>query len=135
MDSNLIFFCFFFFKQKTAYEMLRSLVGSEMCIRDSTCRLCGCVGIGNRFISLFSKWVVCPNAHRALTSLHSLSVGDVRTWKRNHAVDVLHSFDPWERRRSAPHIDWSLPHDDVPLLLPPPTVDPADYYDDPSPLQ
>ena len=30
---------FFFFKQKTAYEMLRSLVGSEMCIRDS----CGTV--------------------------------------------------------------------------------------------
>ena len=27
---------FFLFKQKTAYEMLRSLVGSEMCIRDST---------------------------------------------------------------------------------------------------
>ena len=26
---------FLFFKQKTAYEMLRSLVGSEMCIRDS----------------------------------------------------------------------------------------------------
>ena len=26
---------FFFFKQKTAYEMLRSLVGSEMYIRDS----------------------------------------------------------------------------------------------------
>mgnify|MGYP007068956879 CR=1 FL=1 len=24
----------FFFKQKTAYEMLRILVGSEMCIRD-----------------------------------------------------------------------------------------------------
>ena len=31
-----LFFVFFvfFFKQKTAYEMLRSLVGSEMCIRD-----------------------------------------------------------------------------------------------------
>src|SRR5678815_3229142 len=28
-------FLFFFFKQKTAYEVLRSLVGSEMCIRDS----------------------------------------------------------------------------------------------------
>ena len=27
--------CCVFFKQKTAYEMLRSLVGSEMCIRDS----------------------------------------------------------------------------------------------------
>ena len=25
---------FFIFKQKTAYDMLRSLVGSEMCIRD-----------------------------------------------------------------------------------------------------
>eukprot|EP00658_Telonema_sp_P-2_P024500 TRINITY_DN19849_c0_g2_i2.p1 TRINITY_DN19849_c0_g2~~TRINITY_DN19849_c0_g2_i2.p1 ORF type:complete len:135 (-),score=34.83 TRINITY_DN19849_c0_g2_i2:23-427(-) len=37
---NLVELCltivFFFFKQKTAYEMLRSLVGSEMCIRDST---------------------------------------------------------------------------------------------------
>src|SRR5674536_117371 len=30
-------FFFFFFKQKTAYEMLRSLVGSEMCIRDRPC--------------------------------------------------------------------------------------------------
>ena len=29
-----IYIMFFFFKQKTAYEMLRSLVGSEMCIRD-----------------------------------------------------------------------------------------------------
>ena len=29
-----IYFFIFFFKQKTAYEMLRSLVGSEMCIRD-----------------------------------------------------------------------------------------------------
>ena len=28
----------FFFKQKTAYEMLRSLVGSEMCIRDRVVR-------------------------------------------------------------------------------------------------
>ena len=32
----MIVLFFFFFKQKTAYEMLRSLVGSEMCIRDST---------------------------------------------------------------------------------------------------
>ena len=28
-----LFFCFFF-KQKTAYEIMPSLVGSEMCIRD-----------------------------------------------------------------------------------------------------
>ena len=32
--SGFTIFYFFFFKQKTAYEMLRSLVGSEMCIRD-----------------------------------------------------------------------------------------------------
>ena len=38
--------CFFFFKQKTAYEMLRSLVGSEMCIRD---RILGLLGIGWRY--------------------------------------------------------------------------------------
>eukprot|EP00658_Telonema_sp_P-2_P081969 TRINITY_DN8545_c0_g1_i4.p1 TRINITY_DN8545_c0_g1~~TRINITY_DN8545_c0_g1_i4.p1 ORF type:complete len:172 (+),score=36.11 TRINITY_DN8545_c0_g1_i4:78-593(+) len=31
---EIFFLLFFFFKQKTAYEMLRSLVGSEMCIRD-----------------------------------------------------------------------------------------------------
>eukprot|EP00658_Telonema_sp_P-2_P023286 TRINITY_DN19321_c0_g1_i2.p1 TRINITY_DN19321_c0_g1~~TRINITY_DN19321_c0_g1_i2.p1 ORF type:complete len:569 (-),score=186.04 TRINITY_DN19321_c0_g1_i2:141-1847(-) len=31
---NIYCIFFFFFKQKTAYEMLRSLVGSEMCIRD-----------------------------------------------------------------------------------------------------
>ena len=35
MIVNKLMFLFFFFKQKTAYEMLRSLVGSEMCIRDS----------------------------------------------------------------------------------------------------
>eukprot|EP00658_Telonema_sp_P-2_P048755 TRINITY_DN37079_c0_g1_i3.p2 TRINITY_DN37079_c0_g1~~TRINITY_DN37079_c0_g1_i3.p2 ORF type:complete len:154 (+),score=42.62 TRINITY_DN37079_c0_g1_i3:57-518(+) len=32
--QGIRFLVFFFFKQKTAYEMLRSLVGSEMCIRD-----------------------------------------------------------------------------------------------------
>ena len=31
---SLIVLFVFLFKQKTAYEMLRSLVGSEMCIRD-----------------------------------------------------------------------------------------------------
>eukprot|EP00658_Telonema_sp_P-2_P032822 TRINITY_DN24211_c0_g1_i4.p1 TRINITY_DN24211_c0_g1~~TRINITY_DN24211_c0_g1_i4.p1 ORF type:complete len:476 (-),score=145.85 TRINITY_DN24211_c0_g1_i4:235-1662(-) len=33
-DTVVFLALFFFFKQKTAYEMLRSLVGSEMCIRD-----------------------------------------------------------------------------------------------------
>eukprot|EP00658_Telonema_sp_P-2_P056564 TRINITY_DN45022_c0_g1_i2.p1 TRINITY_DN45022_c0_g1~~TRINITY_DN45022_c0_g1_i2.p1 ORF type:complete len:293 (+),score=88.26 TRINITY_DN45022_c0_g1_i2:45-923(+) len=35
LTSISALYFFFFFKQKTAYEMLRSLVGSEMCIRDS----------------------------------------------------------------------------------------------------
>ena len=30
---------FFFFKQKTAYEISACLVGSEMCIRDSLCTI------------------------------------------------------------------------------------------------
>src|SRR5450756_2850372 len=30
----MFLFYFFFFKQKTAYEIMPSLVGSEMCIRD-----------------------------------------------------------------------------------------------------
>ena len=34
VTSSFIRSVIFFFKQKTAYEMLRSLVGSEMCIRD-----------------------------------------------------------------------------------------------------
>ncbi len=37
MIDDVVVVCvvfFFFFKQKTAYGMLRSLVGSEMCIRD-----------------------------------------------------------------------------------------------------
>ena len=33
-DHDTVTLGFFFFKQKTAYDMLRSLVGSEMCIRD-----------------------------------------------------------------------------------------------------
>ena len=34
MFNGVFEFRLFFFKQKTAYEVLRSLVGSEMCIRD-----------------------------------------------------------------------------------------------------
>src|SRR5428012_20815 len=37
LDGQFVscFVSFFFFKQKTAYEIMPSLVGSEMCIRDS----------------------------------------------------------------------------------------------------
>ena len=51
-DQNIfgLFFIFFFFKQKTAYELLRSLVGSEMCIRDRIKRLASDLGIKNVYV-------------------------------------------------------------------------------------
>ena len=44
---------FFFVKQKTAYEVLRSLVGSEMCIRDRDAgiKLAPLYGVGLVFLS------------------------------------------------------------------------------------
>ncbi len=36
---KVVRFVFFFFKQKTAYEISACLVGSEMCIRDRTTRV------------------------------------------------------------------------------------------------
>ena len=33
-ELMIVYVFFFFFKQKTAYEIRLSLVGSEMCIRD-----------------------------------------------------------------------------------------------------
>ena len=47
---------FFFFKQKTAYEMLRSLVGSEMCIRD-------------RFVRQHPEWANRPMGRGATRSV------------------------------------------------------------------
>ena len=44
MKEILLFNQFFFFKQKTAYEIRLSLVGSEMCIRDS-------ISLLNKFFS------------------------------------------------------------------------------------
>ena len=44
----MFIFFVFFFKQKTAYEMLRSLVGSEMCIRDRDYALNRYVANGSR---------------------------------------------------------------------------------------
>ena len=50
-------FLFFFFKQKTAYEIGVRLVGSEMCIRDRFVDIAGLVkgasqgaGLGNKFL-------------------------------------------------------------------------------------
>ncbi len=39
VTASVLWISFFFFKQKTAYEIRLSLVGSEMCIRDRTTRV------------------------------------------------------------------------------------------------
>src|SRR5660398_105648 len=51
------FVFFFFFKQKTAYEIRLSLVGSEMCIRDSIIITIG----GSMLISSLSRHAFGPN--------------------------------------------------------------------------
>src|SRR5678810_1299204 len=58
---------FFFFKQKTAYEISACLVGSEMCIRDSFCSeiLVSADGkfvyVGNRLHDSIGIFSVGPN--------------------------------------------------------------------------
>ena len=66
---------FFFFKQKTAYEMLRSLVGSEMCIRDRRNRL---VPINRRYplaVLLAACRAYTERTHRRLSFEYALMRG------------------------------------------------------------
>src|SRR5450756_2677234 len=70
---------FFFFKQKTAYEIMPSLVGSEMCIRDrlrTTRALLGsiCLRLSIAFSALYS----CQNEKAAfmnMTRKHAIPSG------------------------------------------------------------
>ena len=49
-------FCFFFFKQKTAYEIMPSLVGSEMCIRDSCTEVTALPGAPAQWAAIFARF-------------------------------------------------------------------------------
>src|SRR5678815_5993532 len=78
----MLYFCFFFFKQKTAYEMLRSLVGSEMCIRDSIRAILGSgdarkglkkVALSWHYVALTCHYVALTWDSLALT-WHSLAL-------------------------------------------------------------
>ncbi len=51
-------FIFFFFKQKTAYEIRLSLVGSEMCIRDRT------TGVSNHILFCPERLSVSGGGHQ-----------------------------------------------------------------------
>src|SRR5450756_3025272 len=57
---------FFFFKQKTAYEIMPSLVGSEMCIRDRSRQPAGHPeGWIDTFVNLFSDFYCAVAASAA----------------------------------------------------------------------
>ena len=60
------YYVVFFFKQKTAYEMLRSLVGSEMCIRDRTAQVAFSAEVKQQRLNLTLKAVSFPEAIRQL---------------------------------------------------------------------
>eukprot|EP00658_Telonema_sp_P-2_P060757 TRINITY_DN49588_c0_g1_i1.p3 TRINITY_DN49588_c0_g1~~TRINITY_DN49588_c0_g1_i1.p3 ORF type:complete len:101 (+),score=32.48 TRINITY_DN49588_c0_g1_i1:25-327(+) len=80
MIRDIIGWVFFFFKQKTAYEMLRSLVGSEMCIRDRSKMLSRSVA------------AACNHSTRAAIHVNGLRMVD-------HLFEVpLNHFQPGHRR-------------------------------------
>ena len=66
-------FHIFLFKQKTAYEMLRSLVGSEMCIRDRLTIAAGHLREADRSTALASgsirRWVALDQAPLSIGSI------------------------------------------------------------------
>src|SRR5428012_25706 len=76
MDEAVCLVDFFFFKQKTAYEIMPSLVGSEMCIRD---RLWSSTVMPSR-----------PSCKRCVMSICLLYTSD--------AADDLHCVDLGGRR-------------------------------------
>eukprot|EP00831_Metopus_contortus_P036300 TRINITY_DN28756_c0_g1_i2.p1 TRINITY_DN28756_c0_g1~~TRINITY_DN28756_c0_g1_i2.p1 ORF type:complete len:314 (-),score=89.96 TRINITY_DN28756_c0_g1_i2:7-948(-) len=60
-------FFFFFFKQKTAYEMQRGLVGSEMCIRDRYMGLAFATGAGGK--GALKLWPLFGAVNQTLAAL------------------------------------------------------------------
>ena len=103
---------FFFFKQKTAYEMLRSLVGSEMCIRDSNKRLETWTNLLQEIVQRFQKYqvplikmfkdtpkeAVCQVFEKVNTGGVSLTVFELLT--ATFAADDYKLRDDWCQRNN-----------------------------------
>src|SRR5678815_5903274 len=82
-----MYFCVFFFKQKTAYEMLRSLVGSEMCIRD---RMYSGECVGNRPAGRpKKKWIDSVNE---CLKERNVSLAEARI--KVHNMSLIHISEP-----------------------------------------
>eukprot|EP00828_Plagiopyla_frontata_P044639 TRINITY_DN7351_c0_g1_i3.p3 TRINITY_DN7351_c0_g1~~TRINITY_DN7351_c0_g1_i3.p3 ORF type:complete len:137 (-),score=26.12 TRINITY_DN7351_c0_g1_i3:79-489(-) len=73
----LFFMFFFFFKQKTAYEISACLVGSEMCIRDR--------------VSTQSTWVWKDSDVVAVNKFHNAMVGqnEYLRWTNNNTTMLI----------------------------------------------
>src|SRR5428012_11916 len=82
------FFCIFFFvKQKTAYEIMPSLVGSEMCIRDRPAATANAKNTGTAALS-----VSFVNATQPTTGNYTLSFnGSAYTLTDNQTGAVVGS--------------------------------------------
>eukprot|EP00825_Cyclidium_porcatum_P051776 TRINITY_DN9625_c0_g1_i1.p3 TRINITY_DN9625_c0_g1~~TRINITY_DN9625_c0_g1_i1.p3 ORF type:complete len:140 (-),score=34.70 TRINITY_DN9625_c0_g1_i1:128-547(-) len=74
---------FFFFKQKTAYEIMPSLVGSEMCIRDSSSTL-----LQKKVFFFFGK-MNCFLRLYTLLSVLALCFADKNDSKSDKPVDII----------------------------------------------
>eukprot|EP00658_Telonema_sp_P-2_P026716 TRINITY_DN20813_c0_g1_i2.p1 TRINITY_DN20813_c0_g1~~TRINITY_DN20813_c0_g1_i2.p1 ORF type:complete len:156 (-),score=49.67 TRINITY_DN20813_c0_g1_i2:189-656(-) len=90
VDRHILVVSFFFFKQKTAYEMLRSLVGSEMCIRDRGNSHHDDRAIGDSGLRMASRIQgYCAGAsllvirNQAMASLESEGLFAVHQWDTN----------------------------------------------------
>ena len=81
-EDGFLFFCFFFFKQKTAYEIMPSLVGSEMCIRDRP---------GNADTD--ALWATQRNL-TPLTIPRVYSTGQLPAYGADNALSLIHISEP-----------------------------------------
>ena len=70
----------FFIKQKTAYEVLRSLVGAEMCIRDSFARIV--------FGAMLSAIMVAIVSAFVLATARGLDPGFTAQWLKS--LSLIH---------------------------------------------
>ena len=66
MASTVVGSLFFFFKQKTAYEMLRSLVGSEMCIETGSLAM---NGVRSVLSAIMAIWALCSCPYKRAHSV------------------------------------------------------------------
>src|SRR5659263_624531 len=74
---------FFFFKQKTAYEIMPSLVGSEMCIRDSP----DIINNGWNYLEYITHDPICGNLKDRGVFILVNGDYDIRTLHSNKVLD------------------------------------------------